>query len=126
VLGLHERPTLCCAGAVAFPVRDSVTELVLVVNDKLALAVPEELGKNVTVNPADWPAAKVIGRLSPLTVNSVLVTLAREIVTDDPLAVNVPFSVALAPVTTLPKFKAVGVSCNWPDAAPLPDNPMLS
>ena len=38
--------------------------------------------------------------------------LAAEMVTDDPLAPNVPFSELLAPTTTLPKLKLVGETDN--------------
>lgn len=110
------------------PLRDSVTVLfdALLVKEMLALAAPDELGRKVTVNPADCPEASVIGKEIPLRPNSALVLLAPEIVTDDPLAVSVPFKLALAPVTTLPKFSAAGVSCNCPAAAPVPESPIAS
>jgi hypothetical protein len=97
----------------------------LLAKARVPLVEPVAFGRNVTVNAADWPADSVIGRAIPLTVNSVLERLAPEIVTDDPLALSAPFKVALDPVITLPKFSAVGVSCNCPAAAPDPDNPMF-
>ena len=62
----------------------------------------------------------------PLTANSVLEIVADEIVTDDPLALNVPFRDALVPVVTFPKFNAVGDTANCPAVAPVPDRPTFS
>ena len=50
----------------------------------------------------------------------------EEIVIDEPVALRVPDRVAFEPVLTLPKFKAVGASVNWPGVLPLPDSAMFS
>ena len=57
---------------------------------KLAEAVPDACGAKVTVKPAELPAAIVSGREMPLSVNSELVILADDTVTDPVLAVIVP------------------------------------
>jgi len=67
-----------------------------------------------------------MGSVIPLTANSVLEIDADEIVTDDPLALNVPFNDALVPVVTFPKFSAIGDTANCPAVAPVPDKPIFS
>ena len=44
----------------------------MLVNVSVPLADPLELGAKVTVNDADPPAARLSGKLIPLTVNSGL------------------------------------------------------
>lgn len=61
----------------------------------------------------------------PLTTNSVLEIVADDIVTEEPLALNVPFKDALIPVVTLPKFSVVGDTVNCPAVAPVPDRLMF-
>ena len=51
---------------------------------------------------------RVVGREIPESANSLLLLLAAEIVTDDPLASRVPFSELFAPTITLPKLKLTG------------------
>ena len=62
----------------------------------------------MTVKEVVCPAVRVAGREIPESANSLLLMLAAEMVTDDPLASKVPFSEALAPTITLPKFRLVG------------------
>jgi len=128
VLATHERVALCCIGASPLPLSDSVTDKfpALLSKASVPLAVPVICGWNVTEYDADWPADNVIGSVIPLTTNSVLVIVADEIVTDDPLALNIPFNDALVPVVTFPKFSAVGDTVNCPAVAPVPDRPTFS
>jgi hypothetical protein len=128
VLAAHERVALCCTGASPLPLSDSVTDEfpALLANASVPLAVPVTCGWNVTVYDADCPADSVMGSVIPLTTNSVLVIVPDEIVTDDPLALNIPFNDALVPVVILPKFSAVGDTVNCPAVAPVPDSPIFS
>jgi hypothetical protein len=121
-LAAHERFTLCCTGATPLPLTAIIGEFpALLANDNEALAVPDTCGRNVTVNGTDCPGDNVVGNDIPLTTNSVLVLIADDTVTDDPLAVSVPFNAALEPSVTLPKFNAVGVSVSCPTV--LSDHP---
>lgn len=98
----------------------------LLLNVKLAVAVPVACGRNVTVNPADCPAVSVVGRVIPESVNSLLFVPADEIVTEALLAVTVPFNAALEPTVTLPKFDVVGETDNCPGVVPVPERAIPS
>jgi hypothetical protein len=119
----QERETLC-VGAVPEPVSDSVVGglVALLVNVRLPVAVPLACGANVTVNAADCPAVIVAGSVIPESTNSLLLALAEEIVTEAPLALNVPLSAALDPTVTLPKFNVAGDSDNCPGVVPVPES----
>jgi hypothetical protein len=93
---------------------------------RLAAAAPEACGTKVTVKGTDWPTARVAGREIPLRTNSALVLAPEEIVTGEPIALNVPVMDALDPGLTLPKFSALGASVNWPDAVSLPERAMFN
>ena len=67
-----------------------------------------------------------MGTVIPPNANSVLEIVADDIVTEDPLALNVPFKDALVPVVTFPKFSVVGDNVNCPAVAPVPDRPIFS
>jgi hypothetical protein len=56
----------------------------------------------------------------------VLVLVAKEIVTGEPIALSVPVKDAFDPAFTLPKFNAVGASINCPDAVSLPERAMFN
>ena len=58
------------------------------------------------------PALRVVGTEIPDKANSLLLMLAAEMVTDDPLAPKVTFNEPLVPTTTLPKLKLVGETDN--------------
>jgi hypothetical protein len=78
-------------------------------------------GENVTVKTALCPAARVIGRGSPLTVNAALLTESCETVTLLPPAfVSVTDFAWLCPTRTLPNANEVGVNVNLPAATALP------
>ena len=91
-LGFQERSTLCCTGIapvpVAIPVIDG-TEALLA-KEMFAEAVPLICGAKVTANGTFCPAAKVRGRVIPLSVNSALLELAEDTVTLEPVALSVP------------------------------------
>ena len=57
---------------------------------KFAEAVPDACGAKVTVKLAEFPAGIVSGREMPLSVNSELVMLADDTVTEPVLAISVP------------------------------------
>ncbi len=96
--------------------------MALLTKARLADALPEVCGKNVTVKGIDWPAARVVGNEIPPSRNSALVVAPDEIVTGEPVALSVPDKEVLDPVLTLPKFKVVGVSINCPGVLSLPDS----
>ena len=73
-----------------------------------------------------WPSLRVTGSEIPESTNSLLLLVAAEMLTDDPLAARVPWSEPLAPTTTLPKLKVVGESDNWPCAVSVPESAMFS
>jgi hypothetical protein len=95
-------------------------------NESAPWAVPVAAGLNVTVNEAVSPSASVAGREIPESENSVLSTLAAAIVTEDPLALKVPFSVLLAPTTTFPKPRVAGSAESCPADVPVPESATLS
>ncbi len=100
--------------------------MALLTKARLAAASPEVCGKKFTVKGTDWPAARTTGNEIPLRTNSALVLVAEAIVTDEPVALNVPVKDAFDPVATLPKFSADGVSVNCPAVFSLPDRAMFS
>jgi uncharacterized membrane protein (UPF0136 family) len=116
VAGLTESwPT----GAVPVPVRDSLVVEVcaLLVNDNVALSDPVAVGLNVTVKGTFWPAATVMGRDKPFTLNAALLVVAAVMVTLAPLALRLPDPLPLAPTTMLPIFSVDGVTESCPMAA---------
>jgi hypothetical protein len=78
----------------------------------------------VTENETLWPAAIVVGRDSPPTVNEVLLEVAPVTVTLPLVAVSVPEAVALDPATTLPSPRVAGVTLSC--GPELPDGPVLT
>ena len=110
VLGFQDKLTECCTAAVPEPVTDSTVGefAALLANAKLAVVAPLACGAKVTVKGRLCPAEIVVGRDTPLTVNSGLLLLAEESVTDEPPAVSVADSFWFEPTATLPKFRLVG------------------
>jgi len=96
------------------PVRDSVVGEfdALLVNVRVALAVPVDCGVKVTVKPALWPAAIVTGSDKPLNTNSELLEFAELTVTLAPVALIDPADCPLEPTTTFPIFMVVGETPN--------------
>jgi hypothetical protein len=104
------RSTECDEGAPPVPVRDwTVGEFVaLLVKDRLPEAAPLAWGVKVTVKGVDEPAAIVAGSVIPERVNSLLVMLDDETVTEAPVAFRVPLSEELEPTVTVPKLNVAG------------------
>jgi hypothetical protein len=92
----------------------------------VAAAAPEDCGEKVTVKGTDCPAGTVCGTEMPLTENSALVVVIEETVTEDLVALRIPFKEALDPALTLPKFNVAGATLNCPSAVSLPDSAMCS
>jgi hypothetical protein len=123
VLGVQRRLTVCDDAAVPEPVKVSTTNVfaVLLAREIVPDAVPVLCGLKVTVSATLWPAAMVVGRDSPVRLNSALVEFAEEMVTLDPVAVSVAVTLLLVPTATLPKFKALALEVNCPAGTPVPD-----
>jgi hypothetical protein len=68
----------------------------------------------------------VKGKEAPLKANWELLLLAEDTVTLAPTALIVMGSVSVVPTATLPKFRGVGPTTNWPVAVPVPVRGMVS
>ena len=110
VLGVQESFTLWfVVTAPPVPLSACVAEVAaLLANVAETDDVPLACGLKVTVYEALCPAAKVNGRVIPLSVNSGLLMLADETVTLVPLAVNEAVRLLLLPTLTLPKPRLAG------------------
>ncbi len=84
-------------------------------------AVPLARGVKFSVAETLWPAAMVLGRENPPSVNSEFVVLADEIVTLDPCADRVNARLLLLPRVTLPKFSAAALVVSPPAETPVPE-----
>jgi len=96
---------------VALPVRDTPTDGsdALELSESVALAVPVVDGVNVTERLVLPPAAKVYGKISPLTLKPVPLTVALEMVRLDPPELDKLSSfVWLVPIVTVPRFMLEG------------------
>lgn len=58
-------------------------------------------------------------------LNSVLLVLADETVTLEPLALSVAVKLLFWPTVMLPKSNAAGDNSNWPDAAAIPESAIV-
>lgn len=68
----------------------------------------------------------VIGRVNPLMEKAAPVTLACEMVTDDPpVLVSVSERFVLLPICTLPKPRLLGLGDSVPGVTPVPESGML-
>jgi hypothetical protein len=123
VLAFQVSVTLCCAGAVPVPAKDSATEpfFALLVKASVAEALPEALGAKVTVKETLWPEAIVSGEEIPLTENSVPVMLAEDTVTGPFVVVNVAVCLWLEPTVTFPKLMLPGLTASLPGVTLLPE-----
>jgi hypothetical protein len=110
VLAFQFRATLCWVGAAPLPVNACAAGefAASLENESVAEAVPDVAGLNVTVKEVVCPAVRVVGSEIPESANSLLLMLAAEMVTDDPVAPRVPFSEPFVPTTTLPKLRLAG------------------
>ncbi len=127
MLAFQLKATLCWVAAVPVPVKPSVVgELVASLEkESVAVAVPDAAGANVTAKETVCPALRVVGTEIPETANSLLLTPKLEIVTDDPVALSVPFIVPFAPTTMLPKLRLAGESDSCPCDVPVPESAIL-
>jgi hypothetical protein len=96
--------------------------LALLAKDAVADAAPALWGLKVSVKDVVLPAAIVTGNLIPLITYSALFVPAEEIVTLDPLALNVPIALLLDPTAKLPKLMLVGVTASVPVEMPVPES----
>jgi hypothetical protein len=102
--------------ATPVPVSDSVVVpgVALLVKLSFAFAVPVADGLNFTVKGMLLPAAMVVGRVRPLTVNTALSVLAAVTVTLAPDALKLPDAVPLLPTVMLPRLSVVGFTLSCP------------
>jgi hypothetical protein len=118
-----------CPGEVPVPDKAIVRldTAALEVSTRLPLALPLAVGAKFTPKVKLWPALRVSGRLNPLTVKAVPVTLEDEIVKlDPPLFVIVCESSWVLPTCTLPKLRLEGLAEIAAGVAPVPESAMLS
>jgi hypothetical protein len=93
---------------------------------KVPLAAPAPVGAKVAVKVTLCPPLSVIGKLNPLMENPAPLTLACEMVTDDPpVLVTVSDRFVLLPTCTLPNPSVVGFADNVPDVTPVPESEMF-
>ena len=123
-LAFHFRVTLCCAGPVPEPLKDSATEplTALLANVRVAEALPEACGANVTPNEILCPEAIVSGKEIPLNENSGPVLRAEDTVTEPLLALKVAVFFRLEPTVTFPKLMLAGLTASWPGVTVLPES----
>jgi len=75
---------------------------------------PAEVGAKLTLNDADWPAARLSGSVIPLELKPVPVALICEIETlEFPVLEIVTFCAAVDPVARLPKLNDAGETESW-------------
>jgi hypothetical protein len=104
----------------------TVGELIaLLAKERVAFATPLDSGVNVTRNDGLWPAAIAMGNDSPLRVKPEVLTLAELTITLEPVALSDADRLKPLPVTTLPKFKLVGLTASWPAAVPVPESGII-
>ncbi len=92
----------------------------LLASDRLPVTLPVTAGANFTWKVALCPAASVAGKVRPLRLKPLPVTLACEMVTLLVLAVTVTFCAELLPVSTLPKLSEFGLAAKVPAVVPVP------
>jgi hypothetical protein len=121
VLGLHERLTLYC-GRVAVPLRDSVLGGLELSAAKVSFPedVPLWVGEKTTSRLTLSPALIVIGNDAPGIVNCELLLVAEETITVPLVAVIERLCLPVAPISTVPKLRALGEIVSWPILVPVP------
>jgi len=123
-LAFQFRVTLCCAGAVPEPLKDSATEplTALLAKVRVAEVLPDTFGAKITPNETLCPEAIVSGKEIPLNENSVPVMPAEDTVTEPLLALKVALCFWLEPTVTFPKLMLVGLTASWPGVTVLPES----
>ncbi len=107
LVGLADRVPAVTPVAVAGIFRVGLAPLDVIVT--LPLAAPGTVAVNCKLNVVLWPAVRVRGKVSPLSVKPVPVAAAAEIVRlDPPELVSVSVRVFELPTATFPKFKLAG------------------
>jgi hypothetical protein len=95
--------------------------------EMLPLADPAEVGAKATPKVKLCLGDKAIGKLSPVTLNPLPVTLACVTVTLElPELVKVSDRVVLLPICTLPKLRLEGVARSCPVMIPAPETGRLN
>lgn len=100
---------------------EELVELLVMVN----VVEVEPLARGLKFTPTEilCPAARVLGRVRFVRVNSVFVVDAAEIVTAEDPALKVAVFVEVDPTVTLPKLKLVGETVRvFPVLVTLPDS----
>ena len=88
----------------------------------LPVTVPATCGAKETLKPRPCPAAKVNGKVNPLRLNPVPVTLAwLTVIVVPPELVIVTSWVWVAPTCTFPKLTLAGVAASCPAMIPVPE-----
>jgi len=108
-------------GVTPIPVTEAVSVALeaLLAIERVDVLVPADCGAKTMAKDALWPADKVTGNPSPLTLYAPPEKLACVIVTLAPPAlVNVAGKVWLLPTTTLPKLNEDGDIVNCPGVTP--------
>ncbi len=91
--------------------------------EMLPLVDPAEVGAKATPKVKLCPGDRTIGKLSPVTLNPLPVTLACVTVTlEPPELVKISDRVVLLPICTLPKLRLIEVAATVPGVAPLPES----
>ena len=123
-LAFQFRVTLCWAGEVPAPLKDSATEplTALLANVSVPEVLPEACGAKVTPNATLCPEAMMSGKEIPLNENSVPVLRAEDTVTEPMLALKVAVFFRLEPTVTFPKLMLAGLTANWPGVTVLPES----
>lgn len=94
--------------------------------ERVPLLEPEAVGAKVAVKVTLWLEVSVVGRVSPVIEKPVPVTLACEIVTEEPpVLVSVSDKFVLLPTATLPNARLTGLALNVPGVTPVPESGMV-
>jgi len=92
----------------------------------LPVALPAEVGANLTLKLTLCPLLRVAGSVKPVMLKLAPEALAAVIFRlDPPELVSVSVTVSLFPTTTLPKLTEDGLADSAPSAAPFPLNGIL-
>ena len=97
------------------------------VRDSAPAAAPPDCALKVTVKAVLCPAARVVGRLKPLTVKPAPEMFACDTVTlAVPELVNVASTFSAWPTSTLPKLRLEGLETSVPKPTATPDTGTLT
>ena len=110
VLGDQVNPTVCCVVATPAPLAVNLAEELVELLAMVNVVEVEPLAPGLKFTPTEilCPAARVLGRVRFVRVNSGFVVDAAEIVTADEPALKVAVCAEVDPTVTLPKLKLAG------------------